>query len=746
MSSFLNLLLRLFVLLSSFWLVKGHADEFVGSEKCVACHQWQTSQWKGSHHDLSMQHVNNESVLGDFSGKEYTYAGTTSRFYTRDGKYYVETDGSDGKLKEFKINYVFGVYPLQQYLVELERGRLQALGIAWDTRPKEEGGQKWFHLYPDEEITYKDELHWSRPSFNWNSMCASCHSTNLAKNYNSESDAYNTGYSDINVACEACHGPASAHLRWVNKADGWQSLEKFSGFDFRLDERMGVNWVINPETGNAVRNMPRSTNREIEICAPCHSRRTEITSEYTPGDAFLDHYDPRLLDEGLYVADGQIQDEVFVYGSFLQSKMYHEGVTCSDCHEPHSLELRIDGNGVCLQCHSADKFNTESHHHHKRDSSGALCAECHMPPRTYMVVDPRHDHSFRIPRPDLSMELGVPNACNTCHADKDVVWAYSNFKKWYGPNVEGFQKFAGAFNRSRTDHPEAMDALLAVINDLQASNIAKATAITLLPNEITQESLSVIINGLQDNDAIVRRASITALEGVDPKLSIRVILPLLDDPVRVVRVEAARVLAAISLGDLQGEQRKTYLKAMDDYLLSQKVNADRPEAQFNLGIYHSARRNYDKAVAAYKTAIELDEKFSAAYINLADVYRANNNEEGAEAVLQTGLYMTPDEASLHHAYGLLLVRKQKIVEAVQSLRRSSELQPNNERYIYTYAIALDSIGESDAALKVLQDAYDDFPYSINILSALVKFHHDAGNVFASETYLRKLQNLKNRQP
>ena len=374
-----------------------HADdlarsaEYVGQKVCAKCHVEQSSLWQGSHHDLAMQRADENSVLGDFSNTTFTYAGITSRFFKKNKKFMVHTDGADGKLHDFEIKYTFGVTPLQQYLVELEGGRLQALSIAWDTREKSAGGQRWFHLYPDENVTYTDELHWTRSLANWNGMCAECHSTNLQKNYDSSTDAFKTSWSEINVSCEACHGPASNHLDWANNKSDKKSENKFDdktagelienkGFDVPFDERNDVLWKLNEVTGNAVRSNARNSHKEIDVCAQCHSRRSVISDDYSPGRPFLDHYKPRLLDEGMYFADGQIQDEVYVYGSFMQSKMQHKGVTCSDCHEPHSLELRHEGNGVCLQCHAANTFDTKKHHFHQMDSTGALCAECHMPP------------------------------------------------------------------------------------------------------------------------------------------------------------------------------------------------------------------------------------------------------------------------------------------------------------------------------------------------------------------------------
>ncbi len=473
------------------------AANYVGREACVNCHQQQHDLWQGSHHDLAMQHANDKSVLGDFSNATLSYAGVDSRFYKKNKKFMVRTDGADGRLHDYEIKYTFGVIPLQQYLIEFEDGRLQALTIAWDSRNKTDGGQRWFHLYPDETITHQDELHWTRVSFNWNGMCAECHSTNLQKKYDSDSDTFKTSWSEIDVSCEACHGPASNHVKWSEKKQGWKEFNN-KGLNVVFDERKDVYWKFNLDTGSALRSQLRNTQKEIEVCAQCHSRRSAISDDYQPGKSFSDHYMPRLLDEGMYFADGQIQDEVYVYGSFLQSKMYHKGVTCSDCHEPHSLQLRQEGNGVCLQCHTAEKFDSKKHHFHESDSKGALCAECHMPARDYMVVDPRHDHSIRIPRPDLSVSLNTPNACNQCHQDKGSKWAAKQVVQWYGKNPVGYQHFAAALDAGRSGKSNAGKLLAATIRDGETPDISRATAVSSITPYLDQTNVDVLQQGLKD--------------------------------------------------------------------------------------------------------------------------------------------------------------------------------------------------------------------------------------------------------
>jgi len=714
---------------------------YVGGASCTQCHSQQAKLWQGSHHDLAMQHADDKTVLADFTDAKFTYAGITSTFYKKDKKFMVRTDGPDGRLHDYEIRYTFGVTPLQQYLVEFGGGRLQALSIAWDTRPKAEGGQRWFHLYPDEKIDYRDELHWTRTNFNWNGMCAECHSTNLKKNYHSQSETFDTSWSDIDVACEACHGPASNHLLWAKLQDGAEKFSEDKGLAVVFDERQGLHWQRNAQSGKVERSRRMDTHKEIDVCAQCHSRRSAITADYSPGNPFLDHYMPRLLDEGMYYADGQIQQEVYVYGSFLQSRMQHQDVTCSDCHEPHSLKLRQPGNTVCLQCHAADKFDNKQHHFHPEDSSGASCAECHMPATTYMVVDPRHDHSIRIPRPDLSVSLGTPNACNKCHQDKDAAWAARQVKQWYGEVPVGFQQYAEALDAGRQGKPDAAKHLIQQIENIKTPDIARASAVAELSPYLDQANIGVLQNGLQDESALVRIASLGAAKNLPLSMLVQWAFPLLSDQVRSVRIEAARVLAMVPAAQLSGDLLQQYSRATEEYIESQQVNADRPEAQFNLGNFYTVKKDYAKAELAYQQAIKLEASFIPAYINLADMYRVKQDDSAAEKVLRKAIEIAPANAELHYVLGLLQIRQKQNKKAIEMLQRAAELDSASARYVYVYAVALNSTGETVKSIEVLLDAQNRFPQDRDILEALVAFHRDAGNEFASQMFMKKLEKL-----
>ncbi|MCP5208867.1 MAG: hypothetical protein H7A01_16860 [Hahellaceae bacterium] len=717
-------------------------EGYVGAEVCRGCHIKQYSDWQGSHHDKAMQEANDKTVLGDFADTSLSHFGVTSFFFKADGKYFVKTEGETGALETFEIKYTFGVYPLQQYLIEFPGGRMQALSVAWDARPHSDGGQRWFHLYPDEKIAADDELHWTRLSQNWNNMCADCHSTNLQKNYNASTKTFASTWSEINVSCEACHGPGAGHLNWVNKAAGWEAHSENAGLVISLDDRKHSKWSLDAATGKVQRSGTASANKEIDMCARCHSRRSAISKQYIHGEPLLDHYLPSLLESPLYHPDGQINDEVYVYGSFVQSKMFQAGVTCSDCHEPHSMSLRAEGNGVCLQCHQAKKYDAPSHHFHASGSAGASCAECHMPPKNYMVVDPRHDHSIRIPRPDLTEKIGTPNACNNCHQDKSAVWASSALSKWLGKQPAGFQNYAEVLQAGRKQSAGAGKTLADFIRLTDTANIAKATALTEIGPYLNASSIDVVAAGLQADDPAVRVASVQALALVPLNYSAQFIFPMLTDPIRAVRIESARVLSPIPPGQLPATQQKVLDDAMQAFVVSQLANAERPEAQTNLGNFYTARGQIIEAEAAYKTAIELSPVYIPAYINLADFYRALAREKESEAILRQAIVVVPNSAAAHHALGLLLVRKSKLDSALTHLKFAAENAVDDPQFIYVYAVALNSTGQTKQAILILQGAHNRFSGNVDILAALAAFNRDEGNLSGAQMYAEKLRKLQ----
>ena len=725
----------------------GATAAFVGSKTCAGCHQAETELWHDSQHKHAMDHATDASVLGDFNDASFDYYGVHSRFFTKNDKFFVETDGPDGKLATFEVKYTFGLAPLQQYLVEFPDGRLQALSLAWDSRPKEKGGQRWFHLYPNEEIRHDDILHWTKLNQNWNFMCAECHSTGVKKNYDAATDRFATTWTEISVGCEACHGQGSRHVAWAEAVQNWWPWAKnddpAKGLLARFDERTDVTWGHDATTGNPKRSaVPATLRKEVETCGRCHARRGEISEDWIPGHPLSDTHMVALLSQGLYQVDGQMLDEVYNYGSFKQSKMFAAGVTCSDCHDPHSAKLRLSGNAVCLQCHAPDKYTTAAHIHHEGVNPPLSCASCHMPARTYMVVDQRHDHSFRVPRPDLSVKLQTPNACNDCHADKSAEWAATAIEEWYGPNREGFQNFAEAFHSAWTDQPDAANLLAKVAGDRNAPAFARASALTELSAYLSPANIDLARKGLSDPDPLVRIGAIDMLEGVPGTQLWPILSPLLSDGSRGVRMRAIALLADVPPAGRPAADRERFDRAAAEFIAAQHLNADRPEARAALGNFYARRGLNSDAETEYKAALRLSPHYAPAAVNLADLYGRVGREDEGETVLRASLALSPDDAGLHHALGLALVRLKRQQEALKELLRAAELQPDQSRYAYVYAVGLHSAGRGAEAMAVLKENLARHPGDRDTLLALINFSRDAGDVSTALDYAERLASME----
>jgi predicted CXXCH cytochrome family protein len=714
---------------------------FVGSEACAGCHQAETALWKQSQHKHAMQHATAASVLGNFDDASFDYFGVHSRFLAKDNKFFVETDGPDGKLATFEVKYTFGIDPLQQYLVEFPDGRIQALSIAWDSRPRDQGGQRWFHLYPDEEIKHDDVLHWTKLNQNWNFMCAECHSTGVRKNYDATNDHFRTTWAEISVGCEACHGKGSRHVSWAQSQRSWfgKDDDPRKGLTVLLNERDGVTWHPDPRTGNPQRSVAAAvTRREVETCGLCHARRGEFSEDWVPGQPLSDTHAVSLLARGLYHADGQMRDEVYNYGSFKQSKMFAAGVTCSDCHEPHAAGLRAPGDGVCLQCHASDKYDVASHNRHEGVTPAVTCASCHMPVSTYMVVDKRHDHSLRIPRPDLSVKLGTPNACNNCHADKSAQWAADAIERWHGPVRKGFQNYAEAFQASWTDRVDAPALLAMVAASPAAPAIARASALSELHSRVSPANIELARKGLADPDPMVRVAALDMLDGLPGDRIWPLVSPLLSDPSRGVRLGAVSVLAAVPTANQPAPDRAAFERAATEFIAAQGLNADRPEARSTLGNFYARRGLTADAESEYKAALRLSPQYAPAAINLADLYRQLGRDGDGESVLRTAIASSRQDAGLHHALGLSLTRQKRPNDALGEFRIASELEADRSRYAYVYAVALHSAGRPDESIEVLKKNLARHPNDRETLSALITFNRDSGNIAAALEYAEQL--------
>ena len=723
---------------------------YVGTEKCIQCHAQQGTEWEGSHHDLAMDLATPDSVLGDFNEATLTHHGVTSRMFRKDDKYFVNTEGPDGVMADFEVKYVFGVDPLQQYMVELDPplrnspsnvaaltpisqsltrdavGRVQVLRISWDTHKK-----KWFYLNPPdvaEKLQPDDPLHWTGSAQNWNHMCAECHSTNLKKNYDVASLSYHTTFAEIDVGCEACHGPGSIHT--ATAENKWLFWDRNHGYGL-------------------TRMKQAESKVQIESCAPCHSRRGPVTAGFTCGARFDDHYVAELLTPATYYPDGQILDEVYVYGSFLQSKMYHNGVRCTDCHHPHTSELKFDDNRVCTSCHQHDaaKYDTVAHHHHPglAGSPGTNCVDCHMPATPYMDVDFRRDHSFKVPRPDLSLESGVPNACAGCHVEEDRIrgekreqlahysdwlresrqgnqvvtaelarvnrWAADLIREWYPqlPNEEPPVDFATILHQAWTDQLDDGKPLAELVRNKKVAGIVRASALMWLSRFPAEQGLSAARASLKDKNPRVRAAAVEFYGALPPAQRVVDIAPLLNDPIRNVRAQAALVLADASKSTLLDDQLKSFAQSIDEYRATMKSNGDQASAQMAVAILEERLGNQSAAEDAYKDAIRVQPLVTGPRSNLAAILDRNGRVEEAARLRKAELplmerdaRLAPSDAAIHYRLGLAYYLNGELEKAEVALKRSTTLQPTNTTFALPLALLYQKLENWDRALEVVE--------------------------------------------
>lgn len=714
--------------------------KYAGSDSCKNCHQAQHALWQGSHHDLAMQPANSETVLGNFGDTSFDYNGITTRFSRRGDKFIINTDGEDGKLQDFEVAYVFGVYPLQQYLLPLSRGRLQALTIAWDARPASAGGQRWYHLYPDEVIDHKDPLHWTGPYLNWNTRCAECHSTDLQKNYDAATRSFNTTFKEVNVGCEACHGPGEKHLALAaeGKLKGAHNNVVSGGFPTALSQR-GI-WLLPPNANIATRSTPLQSNAQIDNCARCHARRGTL-GDYHYGADLLDTHRLSLPQWPLYHPDGQINDEVYVYGSFVQSKMHQAGVVCSNCHEPHSLKLRAPDNGVCAQCHLPATYDSVKHHHHEAKSSGASCANCHMPETTYMGVDPRRDHSMRIPRPDLSVVMNTPNACNQCHTENDASWALDALRNW-GVQFRDTSSHPGRiFHRFAQGDTRVVPQLAQIANATDAAPIWRATAMEALGQVGGREALQTATSMLYDDNPLLRVSTIRALDFLPANQRLQLLQPLLQDEVTAVRMEVASSLASLPLGEMPPEQAAPLEAVFKEYTDILSLHTDMPNTHMQLGVFYLARQNIAAAEAAYREAIRLNVQLIPAYLNLADLMRGQNQDAEARKTLLKALSIAPESGATLHALGLLETRSKRTEQALDYLQRAAKLETNGIRHRFVYGIALHDLGQAEKAIAQLKGLLRTVPQDEQILGALTNYLSEQNRHGEALEYARTLTRI-----
>lgn len=700
----------LWLLLSNFYVLAEH--------QCAACHQVQVQDWQQSDHFHAMEKATSEIALGNFNNQTLEYNGLTARFYKQGQQLFITMPDLTGKLTNYPVIYTFGYKPLQQYMFDMGDGKIQLFPFAWDSRSKEQGGERWFVLHPEQKA--HDLFHWSQMGQNWNHMCADCHSTEFKKNFDLKTNSFDSTFSEMNVSCKACHGEPKQHLSWANGNTGIKN----KGFNVDISKKTPL--FIRQPDGSMKSAQPLKNSAQIPTCATCHSRRSQLTDRTAPHE-FLKEFQPSLLTPELYHVDGQIWEEDYVWGSFEQSKMFAAGVTCSNCHNPHSGKLKLPGNQTCTQCHTSEVFDTPKHHGHKIDTTGSQCVDCHMPATTYMQVDARRDHSFKVPRPDLTLKTQAPNSCNGCHEDKTPQWAVKNIKKWHPDSKYiGSDHFSLAFYAADNGLPNSSAMLTKIAQNKDFPDIIRASALSRLATTPDNNAVVAIVIAVKENEPLKRQAAITAAMPYEITQRWSMLNTLLDDKHPAIRSEAAIALAAMLNEPFPSALNKVDTKRLtatiEEYKKVQAYQAERGFSHTNLGNLALELNQFEQAQQHYLTAIEIEPTFIPSYINLADYYRTQGDEKAVQKTLNQGIKINPEAADLYYSLAMSLVRIKDKTRALNYLQKATKFSANNANYSYTYALLLQDMGQTDNALTAMQKAFELNPNNPDINYSLAQSH------------------------
>jgi tetratricopeptide (TPR) repeat protein len=399
-------------------------------------------------------------------------------------------------------------------------------------------------------------------------------------------------------------------------------------------------------------------------------------------------------------------------------------------------------------------YNTKAHHFHKKEGepgqpikasdgkvlfdvgTGAECTQCHMPGRSYMGIDYRPDHSFRLPRPDLSLKLGVPNACNRCHQDKSNQWADEFITKWYGPGRRGH--YGPVIDAGRKYQPGADEDLGRLAADPLYPVIARATALSLLGAYPTAETSAAYELALADDEALIRRTAVDRLNTADLKKQTALLAAMLYDSVKAVRIEAARRLAEIPKLQLNGRQKKRYQSALLEYQESMEYSADFAFARYNLGNLYANLDQPAKAIDHFRGAIRIDNQFYPAKVNLAMLFNQMGRTDETEALLREVVGAHPELYEVQYSLGLLLAEKKKYREAAGHLEIAANGMPGRARVRYNLGLLLQHLKRDMEAEAALLGALEIEPHNLDYLYAAADHYLKRGKLLKARDVAKQM--------
>lgn len=673
---------------------------YAGSASCKDCHEKAYKGWESSNHGMAEREVRPETEEKSFTTKKSLTHGKDQSevFIGADGLLKVLTRGLGDQKREYPVVRIIGNNPLRQFLVPAPGNRLQTCDVSYDPHKDE-----LFDVYGEEERNPGDWGAWTGQGMNWNAMCAACHNTRLRKNYDPQTDSYHTRMAEMTVGCEACHGPMKDHVEWQEKKP-----------------------LIDPPKDPTIKKFSR--DRMLETCAACHARRGEISGDLVPGESFYDHFSLTVTDDtDIYHPDGQVRDENYEYASFISSRMHHVGIRCVDCHDPHTGKRLQPGNALCMRCHGggtqppAPFINPTLHGHHKEDSKGNDCTGCHMPITNYMQRHPRHDHGFTSPNPQLTIDFGIPNACNRCHQDKDAKWSQEYASKWYGHRLERpAHKRAVLIAKARRGDPKARTGLIEMLKSEEIP-AWRATACHLLARWVMDPEVTrTLLDQLQQESPLVREAAVRALthqSRANNTMVLDTLRPLLDDPARSVRVAAAWAHCATL--DLNSRAGRELVHMLD-------LNSDQPTGRMQLSQFAFLRGDPASAIKQLRKAIAWDPNSPPFHHDLAILLSTTGDTPGAIKALRDAIRLAPRESEYHYKLSLALSESGDLAGTIESLETTVRLEPGFGRAWYNLGLARSASNQPQQAIAALLKAESADPSDAAIPYARATIHARLG--------------------
>lgn len=637
------------------------------SRRCIECHREEYDDWLHSQHARAQRPITQEDRDAFIAPQFPREQTTVPQLAAGQPGFRDKTTG-----EFFPAVASIAIEPLRQYLLPLAGGRFQIAPLAFDPHRKD-----WFDANNPPRRPH-DWSYWSNRGANWNSMCAYCHMTGLEKNYDIATDSYSTTWTTQGISCTQCHGDMTAHL-------------------------------ADPENPAKISKLP--ADLALDNCASCHARREELTGTFGPGERFHDHYRVALPDQpNIYYADGQILDEDFEYGSMLLNRMGHKGITCLDCHNPHSgkLKLPVENNALCMSCHAppgqnnATPIDPAAHTFHQAGTPGSLCIDCHMAPTTYMVRDPRRDHGFVSPDPQLTIEAGIPNNCNRCHSDQSPEWARDWVDRWYGAEKmesRPARRRARVILRAQKGGPGFDPELLALARSEEIPAWRATLVLLLAPWNQHPDVAPALREWLADPSPLVRSAAIRAMGSFEAPLD----LPpeILNDPAGLVRIDA-------NWQHMLRGQAPPHEDEVVAYLANQ---SDQPAGAMKQTQLAMAREDIPSAVDWVRKAADWDRGSSAAQEMMALVLYAAGKPDEARPAFERALELEPANAQAAFNLALLLGEAGDLPGAIAAFEKAVAADEGYGRAWYNLGLARSQNGDLPKALEALDRAAKTSPGS-----------------------------------